>query len=556
MVVYEESLHVEVDTVAEVAALLAGDTVGGSVQGLRLSVRSWRAPWPHWVGRQPVVPGLTRQELRLPIGEGSAVLELHLAQPVAVADLLSAALGLLSPIRPLPAGVTPQVLVTPRRPGWLPVDPAYETGPESPESAGPVPRHDFALALDGPDGNTVVRVVGRDVPLVVVDAATANPRGRQETAVVVRSADLSIAGPDATWRLTRPGRPGEVLVTGRAGIPLDERQTAALAGVGGATLRDAPDSATTAGVLAQLAMTGLVLHTPRVPDGTRAYLDDDLLALVEAAPADLKADPMEHELRGVAQRRAALRGHAAAFVLRRAVAAAHSSASRLPTVTAVLVSRRPDRAVAAVAALAAQTYPALEVVVALHGVDATDDQHKQLAAHPVPVRVATFPAGQAFGDVLGAASGIGSGSLLTKVDDDDHYGPEHIWDLVLARHYSSATVVGKGAEFVHLETHDVTVRRRMGSELYTDVVAGGTMLLSRGDLEEVGGWRPLARSVDRGLLDRILAAGGLVYRTHGFGFLYTRHDEGHTWDAEVDYFLADPVRRWQGKPPYPEFGVR
>ena len=39
----------------------------------------------------------------------------------------------------------------------------------------------------------------------------------------------------------------------------------------------------------------------------------------------------------------------------------------------------------------------------------------------------------------------------TKVDDDDRYGPEHIWDLVLARQFSGATVVGKGAEFVYLE---------------------------------------------------------------------------------------------------------
>ena len=113
-------------------------------------------------------------------------------------------------------------------------------------------------------------------------------------------------------------------------------------------------------------------------------------------------------------------------------------------------------------------------------------------------------------------------------------------------HYSGATVVGKGAEFVYVEPRDRTVRRRMGSELYSGVVAGGTMLLSRGDLEAVGGWRPMPRSVDRGLLDRVLNAGGLVYRTHGFGFVYTRHGDGHTWDPGVDYFLHDPRRAGPG----------
>ena len=142
------------------------------------------------------------------------------------------------------------------------------------------------------------------------------------------------------------------------------------------------------------------------------------------------------------------------------------------------------------------------------------------------------------------------------MDDDDLYGPEHIWDLVLARHYSGAEVVGKGAEFVYLEPRDQTVRRRMGNEFYTDVVAGGTMLLAKGDLEAVGGWRPVTRSVDRALLDRVLADGGLVYRTHGFGFIYTRHGDGHTWDPGLDYFARDPVRTWNGLPPYEEFGAR
>ena len=50
--------------------------------------------------------------------------------------------------------------------------------------------------------------------------------------------------------------------------------------------------------------------------------------------------------------------------------------------------------------------------------------------------------------LLGAeATRVAQGTLLTKVDDDDLYGPEHVWDLVLARCYSGAAVVGKGAEF-------------------------------------------------------------------------------------------------------------
>ena len=78
--------------------------------------------------------------------------------------------------------------------------------------------------------------------------------------------------------------------------------------------------------------------------------------------------------------------------------------------------------------------------------------------------------------LLGLAPGRAQGTLLAKVDDDDTYGTEHIWDLVLARHYSGATLVGKGTEFVYLETLDTTVRRPSGvpeatGELVTSVTA-------------------------------------------------------------------------------------
>jgi hypothetical protein len=148
-----------------------------------------------------------------------------------------------------------------------------------------------------------------------------------------------------------------------------------------------------------------------------------------------------------------------------------------------------------------------------------------------------------------------TGQLVTKVDDDDHYGPEHIWDLVLARHYTAATVVGKGSEFVYLEPKNLTVRRRMGAEFFTDTVAGGTIALSRDDLAAAGGWPPVPRSVDRALLDRVIDGGGTVYRTHPIGFVYTRHGDGHTWETDLAYFLRDPLRKWRGMPPYDEFGT-
>jgi hypothetical protein len=168
--------------------------------------------------------------------------------------------------------------------------------------------------------------------------------------------------------------------------------------------------------------------------------------------------------------------------------------------------------------------------------------------------VVSVPAERNLGQALAELTRAAGGQIVTKVDDDDRYGPEHVWDVVLARHYSGATVAGKGADFVHVEPRDLTVRRGMAAELYTDTVAGGTLTLARADLAAIGGWPPVPRWVDRALLDRVLAAGGPVYRTHPLGFVYTRHGDGHTWQADHDHFLVDPQRTWRGFPPGEEIG--
>jgi hypothetical protein len=81
------------------------------------------------------------------------------------------------------------------------------------------------------------------------------------------------------------------------------------------------------------------------------------------------------------------------------------------------------------------------------------------------------------------------------------------------------------------------------------------MLIARGELEELGGWRPVPRSVDRGLLDRLTRAGAMIYRTHPLGYLYHRRSQGHTWQADDDFFLRNARQRWDGVPKHAEFGT-
>ena len=136
-----------------------------------------------------------------------------------------------------------------------------------------------------------------------------------------------------------------------------------------------------AAAIAQVAMTGLVLHAPSLPDATADRLASELVALVRKPLPTPDADSLDWELRSIAQRREAIRQHSTAFVLSRAVSDVFPSVGRPPTVTAVLVTRRPGHVAATVDALASQSYPELEIVVGLHGCDLPADVRERLAGH-------------------------------------------------------------------------------------------------------------------------------------------------------------------------------
>ena len=311
--------------------------------------------------------------------------------------------------------------------------------------------------------------------------------------------------------------------------------------------------------LVELAAAGVVVHladtdTDTFP-GLRGYLGAELHRLMTAS--DIEGfDRHRRELVSICMRRAALRDHCLRSRAAQARALAAGIETRAsdggsttvpvgpawpPEVSVLLPTRRPASLSAAIDNVARQTYPRLELVLALHGDGFDTDALQSLVAgldfgvQVVPV-VGTLPLGR----VLDAAVSASSGALLTKFDDDDVYGAEHVWDLVLAHEYSGAELVAKGAEYVYLAASDQTIHRFGGrGERFSlrPTVAGGAMLIEAQDLAAAGGWQPRPDSVDKALVDDIVRTGGRIYRTHGAGYVLVRHGVDHTWPAEDSYFL-------------------
>ena len=312
------------------------------------------------------------------------------------------------------------------------------------EVTGPVPTVELVTAAASalrPRSSLPGASLGPSDPdRVLVDAERVNPRGRRFEAYLPGAHRLALSFDD---------HPAPRWLRG-FGPSLSWPTTGALRTVAAVTCDRVPGQhpAGEASLLVELAMTGVVLHVPNLPAPVADRLAPSLCTMLAEPVPD---DPLELELRSVRQRRTALRQHSRRF-----------GGGDWPTVSALLATRRPENLPAILRAMLAQSYPNLEIVLCLHGIELPVECATLLAGCGRPYEVVPVPETEIFGAALGLASARASGSLLTKFDDDDTYGPDHVWDLVLARHYSGATLVGKGAEFVYLEDNDLTIRRWSG----------------------------------------------------------------------------------------------
>ena len=304
----------------------------------------------------------------------------------------------------------------------------------------------------------------------------------------------------------------------------------------------------TARLVAGLAMAGVPLTGWRLSPEYVRLLGTDLCAAV-IAEVDLD-DPLAREEHSVVLRRAALAGFSTYAWRRRLGELAGVRVHHQPSVSVVLATRRPTMVAHAALSVSRQRgVDALELVLAPHGFAVDEADLRARLGAGVALTVAPAAEGAVFGDVLNAAAERASGDVVLKMDDDDWYSPDFVADLLHARAYSGAELVGAPDDLYYLEERDQTIRLGQATEVYRQFVAGGTMLLDRTLLREVGGFRSVTRHVDAQLLAAVRDAGGATYRTHGLGYVMLRSPSGHTHDSDVDALVARAVQTWPGLRP-------
>jgi hypothetical protein len=488
--VRRSSARIQARDVSDLAAMIVGAIDSKAVTEIDVRVESHRVP-KGWIGR-PGIAGVRRQHFEID-GQGVRV-RLTVEPERDIAVLAAAALRMISPVR------GPRCTVA----GALP-ESAATLAPAVCDVLGEdlhahLRRADIFVSGSAglPDDQFQTRVeplasgqwlVNQKTTHVWVDPAVHRPIGRSSVMDLVTS-----KAPKSDW--------------------LTNTQVNALKDI------TVIDGVVSDPVRAQLHACGVLLadELPTAPDA---------LAL-QALSVDM--------------RRRALRAYTWPAAL-----------DQWPTVSAIMLTNRAEHLRQICSAMGRFDYPHLQIVIGLHG-DVQDSGVIQEVLADRNVAVVRIGGDVPFGAAMQRACDAADGQLLTKVDDDDIYGSQHIWDLVLAKMYSGAEIVGKALDWIYLADEDTTIFRPVYSaERYAKFVAGGTIMIDAAALASVGGWRPVPRSIDRALLDSVRLAGGLVYRTHGLGYIYVRRANGHTAQVDNAHFRTRAQHTWDGRISHPEF---
>ena len=279
--------------------------------------------------------------------------------------------------------------------------------------------------------------------------------------------------------------------------------------------------------------------------GTRAEAAAQIRTLV--ANADLR-DRVVHK----AQRRI-WNGHTYTHRAEAVIAAAVPAASKpaaLPTISALVSTFRPGQLESIFATVGAQRNVDTELVLLTHGFEVGDDKLMELARRH-GIRKYTFLAAdrrRSLGECLNLCVEASTGDVLSKVDDDDYYGPDYFLDLLHALAYSKADVVGKQAHYMHFLNNGATILRSGHKEhTFSRLVAGPTMTAARAVFESHR-FEPLNRGEDTKFLEAVGRDGGGVYSADRFNYCQVRRGTGHTWDLADEQLLASGPIKFFGRP--------
>nr|WP_247829202.1 glycosyltransferase [Arthrobacter antioxidans] len=246
-------------------------------------------------------------------------------------------------------------------------------------------------------------------------------------------------------------------------------------------------------------------------------------------------------------------GHTYAHRAETVVAAAAPRQARplvRPSVSALVSTIRGAQLEHICRMLGSQEGVSPQLVLLAHGIPLAEREvHAVAREHGIEdVVFLSEPSDTPLGACLNRCVAAADGQILTKMDDDDHYGPQYLSDQLFAMQYSNADVVGKQAHYMYLTESDAVILRSGEREhRFTDFVMGPT-ITARAEIVRKTPFPALQRGEDTAFLKRVAAAGGSIYSADRFNYVQMRNGSGHTWQIGEAELLATGDLKFYGRP--------
>ncbi|MEC3850809.1 CgeB family protein [Paenarthrobacter ureafaciens] len=220
------------------------------------------------------------------------------------------------------------------------------------------------------------------------------------------------------------------------------------------------------------------------------------------------------------------------------------------SVSALVSTIRPQQLDHVFATIASQRGVDVELVLLTHGFtpDATEIAGLQEKHGVSKLTLLEAPQSLTLGACLNLCVASAKGSVLTKMDDDDYYGPDYLRDQLNALRYSGADVVGKLAHFMYIASRNAAVYRFGHMEhRFSHMVMGPTIMAKRAVFEKHP-FEEKNRGEDTAFLTAVTEGGGKIYSADRYNYYQLRGGAGHTWNASDDELLATGEVKFWGNP--------
>jgi glycosyltransferase involved in cell wall biosynthesis len=180
-----------------------------------------------------------------------------------------------------------------------------------------------------------------------------------------------------------------------------------------------------------------------------------------------------------------------------------------------------------------QSYPNKELIIILNSNQLNIDEWLAYSENYQNVRIYQLDDSVSLGACLNYAIEKSNGDFIAKLDDDDYYGPEYLFDMLTHFMYTNAHVIVKHCVFIYFEDSTELYVSWPNAFLYMDWGFGGTQVIKREVFQKVR-YMEINVHEDLYFLNECQKVGFSLFSADPFNYVYGRwvNLENNTWDAK------------------------